>query len=157
MPYSLPLLIPSATLLTALVNPCIGARFRPALSVSSAPSSPSARGLQRLGLAAQSTNSLVALYRIVGALLIVLHVAAGEFALGGGAFAAQAHAAVLYIFTSCCSMLLMSLSWGHASELFTAEQSLRLFGTLAAGCTVGQLVGSTVVMGMLRIVAAPAC
>lgn len=60
--------------------------------------------------------------------------------------AAPTVACVFYLWASVVSTLLMSLSWGHVSEIFTADQALQVFGLISASCTGGQLLGSTFVI-----------
>jgi AAA family ATP:ADP antiporter len=46
-----------------------------------------------------------------------------------------------YVGISVCNLLLVSVFWSFLLELFTSEQTKRLFGFIAAGGTTGALVG----------------
>jgi ATP:ADP antiporter, AAA family len=48
---------------------------------------------------------------------------------------------IYYVGISVCNLLLVSVFWSFLLELFTSEQSKRLFGFIAAGGTTGALVG----------------
>jgi AAA family ATP:ADP antiporter len=49
-----------------------------------------------------------------------------------------------YVWVSVFSLFHISVFWSFMSELFSKEQSGRLFGVIAAGASVGGLVGPTV-------------
>ena len=44
-------------------------------------------------------------------------------------------------------MFVVSVFWGFMSDVFTPEQGLRLFGCIAAGASVGRIVGSSLTAG----------
>ncbi len=46
-----------------------------------------------------------------------------------------------YVFISVLNLFIVSVFWSFLLELFTQQQSKRLFGIIAAGGTVGALVG----------------
>lgn len=49
--------------------------------------------------------------------------------------------AVFYVWISVLNLMLVSVCWSFLLELFTSEQSKRLFGFIAAGGTLGALAG----------------
>lgn len=50
-------------------------------------------------------------------------------------------AAFFYVFISVLSLMLVSVFWSFLLEMFTREQTKRLFGFIAAGGTLGALIG----------------
>lgn len=149
----LPTLILLATVLSALTNPLVGWLF----------GDRKGRGGGKGG----TTPALVTFYRFVGACLMGFYFARSAASAAGGGGGADAGAggaagdgdtpltravaAVFFLFGSVSNILLMSLSWGHCSEVFDAEQAMRLFGVVAAACTAGQFVGSSAVVGAVHL------
>jgi AAA family ATP:ADP antiporter len=78
---------------------------------------------------------LPCLYGSVSLMLVGLGVAigAGEIDLQVGAF--------FYVWISVLNLILVSLFWSFLLEVFSSEQSRRLFGFIAAGGTLGALLG----------------
>ncbi len=65
-------------------------------------------------------------------------------ALGASLRGDESNAAVgafFYVWISVLNLMLVSVCWSFLLELFTGEQSKRLFGLIAAGGTTGALVG----------------
>lgn len=65
-------------------------------------------------------------------------------ALGASLRGDESNAAVgafFYVWISVLNLMLVSVCWSFLLELFTGEQSKRLFGLIAAGGTMGALVG----------------
>jgi ATP:ADP antiporter, AAA family len=50
---------------------------------------------------------------------------------------------VFYIWGAIFNLFIVSVFWGFLADVFTSEQSRRLFGFIAAGGTIGGIVGST--------------
>jgi ATP:ADP antiporter, AAA family len=140
----LPTLILLATVLSALTNPLVGWLFG---------------DRKGRGDKGGTTPALVTFYRFVGACLMGFYFARSAASAAGAGGAAgdgdtpltRAVAAVFFLFGSVSNILLMSLSWGHCSEVFDAEQAMRLFGVVAAACTAGQFVGSSAVVGAVHL------
>src|SRR5947209_10874824 len=57
---------------------------------------------------------------------------------------------VFFIWVSVYNLFVVSIFWQLNVDLFSPEQGKRLFGFLAAGATVGALVGSTVTASLAR-------
>jgi len=78
---------------------------------------------------------LPCLYGSVSLMLIGLGLALGDGAIDGdvGAF--------FYVWISVLNLMLVSVFWSFLLEIFSSEQSRRLFGFIAAGGTFGALVG----------------
>ncbi len=62
---------------------------------------------------------------------------------GGGEQAALT-GRVFYVWTSVFSLFVVSVFWSFMADLFVTEQAKRLYGFIAAGGTVGALVGPTI-------------
>src|ERR1700730_17177714 len=60
---------------------------------------------------------------------------------------------VFFIWVSVYNLFVVSIFWQLNVDLFSPEQGKRLFGFLAAGATIGALVGSTVTASLARHVA----
>jgi AAA family ATP:ADP antiporter len=63
---------------------------------------------------------------------------------------------VFFIWVSVYNLFVVSIFWQLNVDLFSPEQGKRLFGFLAAGATIGALVGSTVTASLARHVPATA-
>lgn len=50
-------------------------------------------------------------------------------------------AAAFYIWVSTFNLLIISVFWSFIADLFSREQAKRLFGFVAAGATVGGIIG----------------
>ena len=50
---------------------------------------------------------------------------------------------VFYIWVAIFNLFVVSVFWGFLADVFSSEQSRRLFGFIAAGGTIGGIVGST--------------
>ncbi|MEP7119163.1 MAG: MFS transporter, partial [Acidobacteriota bacterium] len=61
-----------------------------------------------------------------------------------------------FIWASVFNLFVVSVFWAFMVDLFTNEQSKRLFGFIAAAATVGGLLGSTVTASTVQTVGAPA-
>jgi len=48
------------------------------------------------------------------------------------------------------NLFVVSVFWAMIVDVFDAEQGKRLFGFIAAGATLGAIVGSAVVVGLAR-------
>ena len=78
---------------------------------------------------------LPSIYGGVALMLIALGVAMGVGEIDRGV------ASFFYVFISVLNVMLVSVFWSFLLELFTSEQSRRLFGVIAAGGTFGALLG----------------
>lgn len=78
---------------------------------------------------------LPCIYGAVSLMLVALGgaIGVGEVERNVGAF--------FYVFISVLNLMLVSVFWSFLLELFSSEQSRRLFGFIAAGGTLGALVG----------------
>jgi AAA family ATP:ADP antiporter len=61
---------------------------------------------------------------------------------------------VFYIWTSVFNLFVVSVFWATLVDLFTQEQSQRLFGFVAAGATIGSISGSSLTAGLVSLVGA---
>jgi ATP:ADP antiporter, AAA family len=61
-------------------------------------------------------------------------------------------AAVFYVWVSTFNMLILSVFWTFMSDTFSRSQAKRLFGFLAAGITVGGIVGPMIATLLARVV-----
>lgn len=68
----------------------------------------------------------------------------GFFFLLRGAAVHPVVAQVFFVWTSVFNLFALSLFWGLLADLFRREQSLRLFGLIGAGGTLGAMAGSAV-------------
>ncbi len=75
---------------------------------------------------------------------IALHVANAEQAVWVGR--------IFFIWASVYNLFVVSVFWQLNVDLFSPEQSKRLFGFIAAGATIGAIVGSAVTAGLARYV-----
>ncbi len=62
---------------------------------------------------------------------------------------------LFFIWTSVFNLFVVSVFWALMVDVFDAEQGRRLFGVIAAGATVGGLLGSTVTAALVRGVGVP--
>jgi AAA family ATP:ADP antiporter len=63
-------------------------------------------------------------------------------------------ARAFFVWASVTNLLVVSIAWGSLSARFSSEQAHRLFGFIAAGGTVGAIVGSALA-GLLAVRAGP--
>jgi len=61
---------------------------------------------------------------------------------------------VFFIWASVYNLFVVSVFWQLNVDLFSAEQGKRLFGFIAAGATIGAIVGSAITAGLARYVSA---
>ena len=64
----------------------------------------------------------------------------------GQAWAARA----FFVWASVANLLVVSIAWGSLAGRFTTDQAHRLFGLIAAGGTLGAIVGSALA-GLLAV------
>src|SRR5262249_1034299 len=60
-----------------------------------------------------------------------------------------------FIWTSVFNLFVVSIFWAMLVDIFTAEQGKRLFGFIAAGATLGAIVGSAVTASLAKTVSQP--
>lgn len=60
-----------------------------------------------------------------------------------------------FIWTSVFNLFVVSIFWAMVVDVFTSNQGKRLFGFIAAGATLGAIVGSTVTASLASIVSQP--
>lgn len=60
-----------------------------------------------------------------------------------------------FIWTSVFNLFVVSVFWAFMVDLFTSEQSKRMFGFIAAAATVGGILGASVTAGTVQTVGAP--
>jgi len=89
-------------------------------------------------------------YRFFGANLLLfvllLHMASGEQNIWIGR--------VFFIWASVFNLFVVSVFWALMVDVFDAEQGKRLFGFIAAGATLGGIVGSSVTASLAKSVSA---
>ncbi len=61
-------------------------------------------------------------------------------------------AAVFYVWVSTFNMLILSVFWTFMADTFSRTQAKRLFGFVAAGVTVGGIIGPTIATLLARVV-----
>src|SRR4029079_10486092 len=61
-----------------------------------------------------------------------------------------------FIWTSVFNLFVVSIFWAMVVDIFTSEQGKRLFGFIAAGATIGAIVGSGVTASLATTVSQPA-
>ena len=61
---------------------------------------------------------------------------------------------VFFIWTSVFNLFVVSVFWAMIVDIFNSEQGKRLFGFIAAGATVGAIIGSAVTASLARYVSA---
>ncbi len=83
------------------------------------------------------------------ALNILLFAAAQHYATGDVAVWVGR---VFFIWTSVFNLFVVSVFWALLVDLFTAEQGKRLFGIVAAGASVGAIVGSALTASLAELV-----
>jgi AAA family ATP:ADP antiporter len=76
-----------------------------------------------------------------------LHLAAPDQAVWVGRF--------FFIWTSVFNLFVVSIFWAMVVDIFSAEQGKRLFAFIAAGATLGAIVGSAVTASLAAWVSAP--
>ena len=85
-------------------------------------------------------------YRFFAAILllfaIALHVTSGTETVWVGR--------IFFIWVSVANLFAISVFWQLNVDLFSPEQGKRLFGFIAAGATIGAIVGSAFISGMAR-------
>jgi AAA family ATP:ADP antiporter len=60
-----------------------------------------------------------------------------------------------FIWTSVFNLFVVSIFWAMVVDIFTSEQGKRLFGFIAAGATIGAIVGSAVTASLAQTVSQP--
>ena len=60
-----------------------------------------------------------------------------------------------FIWTSVFNLFVVSIFWAIVVDIFTSEQGKRLFGFIAAGATIGAIVGSAVTASLATTVSQP--
>jgi ATP/ADP translocase len=60
-----------------------------------------------------------------------------------------------FIWTSVFNLFVVSIFWAMVVDIFTSEQGKRLFGFIAAGATIGAIVGSAVTASLATTVSQP--
>ena len=78
-------------------------------------------------------------YRFFQANLIVFFL----LFLFGGAVVQRWAGGVFFVWTSVFNLFVVSVFWAFMVDVFTREQGTRLFGFIAAGATVGSILGSS--------------
>jgi AAA family ATP:ADP antiporter len=78
-------------------------------------------------------------------------------AFGAALYAATPEQAVwvgrfFFIWTSVFNLFVVSIFWSMVVDIFSSEQGKRLFGFIAAGATVGAIVGSSVTASLAQLV-----
>ena len=73
-----------------------------------------------------------------------LHWATPEQAVWVGRF--------FFIWTSVFNLFVVSIFWSMVVDIFSSEQGKRLFGFIAAGATLGAIVGSSVTASLAQMV-----
>jgi ATP:ADP antiporter, AAA family len=76
-----------------------------------------------------------------------LHVATPEQTVWIGRF--------FFIWTSVFNLFVVSIFWAMVVDIFTSEQGKRLFGFIAAGATIGAIIGSAVTASLAQSVSQP--
>jgi AAA family ATP:ADP antiporter len=61
---------------------------------------------------------------------------------------------IFFVWVSVFNMFVVSIFWATLVDLFTREQSTRLFGFIAAGATIGAIFGSSVTAALVGLVGA---
>ncbi len=61
---------------------------------------------------------------------------------------------IFFVWTSVFNLFVVSVFWALMVDVFTAEQGKRLFGFLAAGATIGAIVGSSLTASLVQGVGA---
>ncbi len=78
--------------------------------------------------------------------VVLLHIASGEQSIWIGR--------LFFIWTSIFNLFVVSVFWALMVDVFDTEQSKRLFGFIAAGATIGGIVGSSVTASLAKQVPA---
>jgi ATP:ADP antiporter, AAA family len=60
-----------------------------------------------------------------------------------------------FIWTSVFNLFVVSIFWAMVVDIFTSEQGKRLFGFIAAGATLGAIVGSAVTASLAQFISTP--
>jgi ATP:ADP antiporter, AAA family len=60
-----------------------------------------------------------------------------------------------FIWTSVFNLFVVSIFWAMVVDIFTSDQGKRLFGFIAAGATLGAIVGSAVTASLANLVPQP--
>jgi AAA family ATP:ADP antiporter len=56
---------------------------------------------------------------------------------------------IFYIWAAVFNLFVVSVFWGFLADVFNSEQSRRLFGFIAAGGTIGGIVGSSLTSALV--------
>jgi len=62
---------------------------------------------------------------------------------------------VFFVWSSVFNLFVISVFWALMVDVFDSEQGRRLFGVIAAGATVGSILGSTVTVTLARQMGVP--
>jgi AAA family ATP:ADP antiporter len=63
--------------------------------------------------------------------------------------------AAFFIWVAVFNLFAVSVFWSFMSDIFSTEQAKRLYGSIAAGGTVGALLGPTLTVSLVKIVGVP--
>ncbi|MGH8143944.1 MAG: NTP/NDP exchange transporter [Steroidobacteraceae bacterium] len=86
-------------------------------------------------------------YVIVGASILVFYAV-----FESGRVPERWIAAVFYVWVSTFNMLIISVFWTFMADTFSRTQAKRLFGFVAAGITIGGIVGPAIATALARVV-----
>lgn len=104
---------------------------------------------RRLGRRA-GPPSFTPVFRIIQLSLVGFYAAFHLVPAGGQAWAARA----FFVWASIANLLVVSIAWGSLAGRFNSDQAHRLYGLIAAGGTLGAVVGSSLA-GLLAARAGP--
>ncbi|MGH8255736.1 MAG: NTP/NDP exchange transporter [Steroidobacteraceae bacterium] len=86
-------------------------------------------------------------YVIVGASILIFYAV-----FESGRVPERWIAAVFYVWVSTFNMLIISVFWTFMADTFSRTQAKRLFGFVAAGITIGGIVGPAIATALARVV-----
>lgn len=96
------------------------------------------------------TTSFKPVFRILQLSLLAFYAAFHLVPGWGQAWAAR----TFFVWASIANLLVVSIAWGSLAGRFTSDQAQRLYGLIAAGGTLGAVVGSSLA-GVLAVHAGP--
>jgi AAA family ATP:ADP antiporter len=94
--------------------------------------------------------SLAPVFRILQLSLVAFYAAFHLAPASGQPWAARA----FFVWASIANLLVISIAWGSLAGRFNSDQAHRLYGLIAAGGTLGAIVGSSLA-GLLAVRAGP--